>query len=354
MPTYPLPAVSTAHPTSDPGAPHHALLAARTMSQHNRAEMRAAFDDAIRRADHGRLPLRVPHEVKQVQNRRGMHYHYRPEIFLGLQGWTDFIFPSGGFRVGPGDLCLIPAGVPHAETVAAEDGKPFRNLVVGFYNNTVSIHFAHEARPKKPDIEVIEFFDAPNLDVLLTLANALVHAHAMHAAAREAVLKGVVLSLLGLFRNLVETGTGHLNSDIGKVFQAKCLVREQFANPELSVIHIAEQLGCSADYLSHLFHVETRERLTHYIQRIRIEGAIIALDSGQLTISQIAYASGFADPAYFARVFKQHKGVTPQEFRLQLEAARQRQDDKPKTVYHDHLDYTAGVPAVKQETPAAK
>lgn len=320
------------------------------MSQHNRAEMRAAFDTIVRQADHGRLTLRVPHEVKQVQNRRGMHYHYRPEIFLGLQGWTEFSFPKEGFRVGPGEVCLIPAGVPHGETVQGEPERPFRNLVVGFYNNTVSIHFAHEARPRRPDIEAIEFFDAPNLDVFLTLCNALVHTHAMQAPARDAVLKGLLLSLFGLFRNLVETGTGHLNSDIGKVFQSKCLVREQFANPELSVQHIAEQLGCSADYLSHLFHTETRERLTHYIQRIRIDGALLALDSGTLTISQIAYASGFSDPAYFARVFKQHKGVTPQEFRLQLEAQRQRVEDKPKTVYHDHLDFTHGVPAVKQET----
>jgi AraC-like DNA-binding protein/mannose-6-phosphate isomerase-like protein (cupin superfamily) len=345
--------VPPASPTSVSGAPS-ALFAARSMSQHNRAEMRLAFDQVLQQADHDRLTLRVPHEVKPVQNRRGMHYHYRPEIFLGLQGWTDFSFPKEGFRVGPGEVCVIPAGVPHAEVVHAEPGKSFRNLVAGFYNNTVSLHFAHEAKPRKPDIEVIEFFDAPNLDVLLMLTNSLVHAHAMQTPARAAVQKGLILSLFGLFRNLVETGTGQLNSDIGKVFQAKCLVREQFANSDLSVQNIAEQLGCSADYLSHLFHTETREKLIHYIQRIRMEGATLALDAGTLTISEIAYASGFSDPAYFTRVFKQHKGVTPQEFRLQLEAQRQRQDDRPKTVYHDHLDYTHGVPATKQETPVQK
>jgi len=338
---------------SDPGVPH-AIFTARTMNAPNRAEMRESFDAAIRQADHGRLPLRVPHEIRQVQNRRGMHYHYRPEIFLGLQGVTEFSFPSRGFRVGPGEMCVIPAGVPHGESVEGADGKPFRNLVIGFYNNTVSIHFAHEARPRKPDIEAIEFFDAPNLDALLTLCNALVHTHGMQAPARDPVLKGLLLALLGSFRNIVETGTGHLNSDIGKVFQAKCLVREQFANPNLSVQHIAEQLGCSADYLSHLFHTETRERLTHYIQRIRIDGAILALDGSTLTISQIAYASGFSDPAYFARVFKQHKGVTPQEFRTQLEARRTQAEDRPKTVYHDHLDFSPGVPAAKQEAQAGK
>lgn len=330
-----------------PSAPL-ALFAARSMSHHNRAEMRQAFDDAIRAVERNRLALRVPHGHAPILNKRGMHYHYRPEVFLGLQGWTDFSFPKEGFRLGPDEICVIPAGVPHGEVVhPGGPDKPFRNLVAGFYNNTLSLHFAHEARPGKPDIEAIEFFDAPNLDVFLTLCNSLAQTHAMHGPAREAVLKGLLLALLGLLRNLVETGTGQLNSDIGKVFQAKCLVREQFANPDLCVQHIAEVLGCSADYLSHLFHTETKERLTHYIQRIRIEGAILALETTKLTVSEIAYASGFADPAYFARVFKQHKGMTPQEFRVGLETSRNLQEEQPKTVYHDRLDYTHGVPKPK-------
>ncbi len=336
-----------------PSAPH-ALFAARSMSEQNRAEMRQVFDEAIRLADKARLTLRVPHSVKSVQNKRGMHYHYRPEIFLGLVGTTDFSFPRETFPLGPGELCVIPAGVPHGETVhPGAGGQPFRNLVIGFYNNTLSVHFAHEARPGKPDIDVIEFFDAPNLEVFLTLCNSIVATHAMHSPARDAVLKGLLLAVLGMLRNIVETGTGQLNSDIGKVFQAKCLVREQFANPELCVQHIAEVLGCSADYLSHLFHTETKERLTHYIQRIRIEGAVLALGTTKLTVSEIAYASGFSDPAYFARVFKQHKGITPQEHRQQLEAARQQQEKTPKTVYYDRIDYTHGVPARKGSEPVA-
>jgi len=142
----------------------------------------------------------------------------------------------------------------------------------------------------------------------------------------------------------VETGAGELNSDIGKVFRAKCLVREQFANPELSVQHIAEMLGCSPDYLSHLFHVETKERLTHYIQRIRIEGAILALETTSLNISEIAYAGGFADPAYFTRTFKQHKGFTPHEYREQLGMHRAQAESQPKTVFHDRMDFTHGEP----------
>ncbi len=291
--------------------------------------------------------LRVPAEAKPSVNRRDMHYHYRPEIFLQLQGSTDFTFPREKFCLTADQICVIPAGVPHGETVRPGPDQPFRNLVAGFYNNTLSLHFAHEARLGKPDIEVIEFFDAPNLDVFLVLANTIAHMNGTRGPASDAVLKGLLLALLGLFRNVVETGAGQLNSDIGKVFQAKCLVREQFGNSELCVQHIAEMLSCSADYLSHRFHAETRERLTRYIQRIRIQAAILALETSTRTISEIAYASGFTDPAYFARVFKQHKGTTPQEYRGQLEAQRTKQEDQPKTVYFDRVDFTHGVPTKK-------
>ena len=311
-----------------------------------------AFDRAIRLAEHDRLPLRVPHEVKPTQRLKSMHYHYRPELFLQLQGTTDFQFPREAFALGPDEVCVIPAGVPHGEKVHGEANRPFRNLVAGFYNNTISLHFAYEASPQRPDIAEIEFFDAPHLDVFLTLANSLAHAHAMQSPARAAVLKGLLIALLGLFRNIVASGTDRLNTDIGKVFQAKCLVREQFADPELGVTQIAAALGCSRDYLSHLFHIETKERLTHYIQRIRIEGAILALETTALNVSEIAYASGFSDPAYFGRVFKQHKGVTPQEFRAQIDAHRNRPEATPKTVYADHVDFSPGEPASrKMETP---
>ena len=327
-----------------------ALFAAKQMSDHNRAEMREVFDRAIKLAEHDRLHLRVPHEVKPAQKLRGMHYHYRPELFLQLQGRTDFQFPKETFALNPDELCVIPAGVPHGEIVHAEATRPFRNLVAGFYNNTLSLHFAYEAKPHRPDIEVIEFFDAPNLDVFLTLTNCLAQTFNTQGPARTAVLKGLLIAVLGLFRNIVEVGTGQLNTDLGKVFQAKCLVREQFANPNLRVQYIAEMLACSPDYLSHLFHAETKERLTQYIQRIRINGAILALETTSLNVSEIAYACGFADPAYFARVFKQHKELTPQEYRMQLDAQRTKPESQPKTVYYDRLDFTHGHPPAKPET----
>jgi AraC-like DNA-binding protein len=325
------------------------LFSTSSFSHQIRSELRQLFDRTIKQAEREQLRLRVPREVRPAQKLRGMHYHYRPEIFLQLQGRTNFQFPRERFSLEPGELCVIPATVPHGETVFPGSGQPFRNMVAGFYNNTLSLHFAYEAGPHRPDIEAIEFFDAPHLDVFLTLTKSIAQTYFLQGPARDAVLKGLLLALLGMFRNIVETGSGNLNGDVGKVYQAKCLVREQYANSKLSVQYIATLLGCSPDYLSHLFHVETKERLTHYIQRIRVDGAILALETTALNVSEIAYSSGFADPAYFARVFKQHKGCAPQEYRARLDEQHNKREADPKTVYYDRLDYTHGLPAHKPD-----
>jgi hypothetical protein len=129
----------------------------------------------------------------------------------------------------------------------------FRNLVVGFYSNTISLHFAFEAAPQKPDIEFIKFYDTPNLEHYVALTNQLVEVYHSTSPVKEFILKGIVTNLLASFLDLVETGNNSLNRDIGKVFQTKWIVREQIANPDLNVKLIASTLQCSADYLSHLF-----------------------------------------------------------------------------------------------------
>ena len=99
----PYPALQTdlSPPPMDSPEASKAALTARSMTHENRAEMRSVFDRALGLAEHGQLPLHVPHEAKAVQKLRGMHYHYRPEIFLQLRGDDRLPFPARGLpRVG--------------------------------------------------------------------------------------------------------------------------------------------------------------------------------------------------------------------------------------------------------------
>ncbi|MDQ8185673.1 helix-turn-helix domain-containing protein [Pelagicoccus sp. SDUM812002] len=311
------------------------------LSKANRIEIIETLSRCVRESEYNQLKLKVPSAEGRLQKRAGMHYHFKPEVFVQICGWTEFKVPSETVTVRPGEACIMPAGVPHHERISSEKGA-FRNLVVGFYSNAISVHLAFEVERGKPEIDVIEFYDAPNLDVFLSLTNGLVENSFKSGSTRDHVVKGLSIALFAMLKGLVESGNEGINQDIGKVFQAKWLIREQLSNTELNVKMLAERLQCSPDYLSHLFNTQTEEKLTHYIQRIRIEGAALALQTTPLYVSEIAWSSGFSDPAYFARVFKKFLGISPQEYRAQSEERHRKEESRPKTIYYDRVDYSAG------------
>ncbi len=52
-----------------------------------------------------------------------------------------------------------------------------------------------------------------------------------------------------------------------------------------------------------------------FIRTVRLKKAKELLLSTTLNISEIAYAVGFKDPAWFSRVFREEFGIAPTEFR---------------------------------------
>jgi hypothetical protein len=64
-----------------------------------------------------RPPKVVIPEMKALHRRSpGAHFHAFPEFFLQTGGASDFVCPSGKFRLKQGDICIMPAGVAHAES----------------------------------------------------------------------------------------------------------------------------------------------------------------------------------------------------------------------------------------------
>ncbi len=83
----------------------------------------------------------------------------------------------------------------------------------------------------------------------------------------------------------------------------------------LSLDSLAAEIGCSPNHLSKIFHRATGERIVERINRLRIQNAIDALSRTRLSVKAIAAACGFADANYFARVFRQATGRSPQQYR---------------------------------------
>lgn len=94
-------------------------------------------------------------------------------------------------------------------------------------------------------------------------------------------------------------------------------------DPELTVDRIAVALNCSKRHLYNAFGDED-QTLASYIQTLRLEACIRELlhpMAQARPITEIALSWGFNSSSHFSRVFREHTGRSPSEFRQQGLAA---------------------------------
>lgn len=84
-----------------------------------------------------------------------------------------------------------------------------------------------------------------------------------------------------------------------------------------SVAYCAEQLHLSPNYFGDLIKKDTGKSALEHIQLKLMDVAKEKVFDTSKTVSEIAYELGFKYPQHFSRSFKQHVGVSPNEYRLQ-------------------------------------
>jgi len=78
---------------------------------------------------------------------------------------------------------------------------------------------------------------------------------------------------------------------------------------------LAEAVNASEDYVSRVFHRELGLTPWEYLTKLRVQRAKELLRGSSRSVAQVALAVGFADQAYFSRVFKKAVGASPQAYR---------------------------------------
>jgi AraC-like DNA-binding protein len=96
--------------------------------------------------------------------------------------------------------------------------------------------------------------------------------------------------------------------------RVRTYVHQHLRDPALSVDGIARALNCSRRHLYNAFSGEG-ESIAAFIQRLRLQACIRDLQGGSRPITDIALSWGFGNPSHFSRVFRDHTGKSPSEFR---------------------------------------
>ena len=97
------------------------------------------------------------------------------------------------------------------------------------------------------------------------------------------------------------------------------LVEMYFRESEFNVSDIQEKLKISKVHLHRKMIEETGKTAAYFLKKRRMDEALKLLkENPEMTIAQVAYASGFSDPNYFSTVFTSSFGKSPKKFREDL------------------------------------
>ena len=103
-----------------------------------------------------------------------------------------------------------------------------------------------------------------------------------------------------------------VNSDL--VRHAVEIYRRDLAHPPSTVL-LAERLGISRPTLDRAFAADLGLSPAHLLARLRLDEAKRLLRDGTKSISEISYALGYCNPAYFSNLFPTDTGQTPKSWR---------------------------------------
>ncbi len=113
-----------------------------------------------------------------------------------------------------------------------------------------------------------------------------------------------------------------VNKDVLEKFEAMLNEYFQSDKPQTiglpSVSYCAEQLHLSTNYFGDLVKKESGKTALEYIQLKIINIAKEKILSDKKSVSEIAYELGFKYPQHFTRLFKQHVGYSPNEYRSSM------------------------------------
>ncbi len=79
---------------------------------------------------------------------------------------------------------------------------------------------------------------------------------------------------------------------------------------------LAEITGLNRSYLSTLFHKETGVTISDYIMSKKMEATENMLKYSDYTLSEISEFLNFSSYSYLAKVFREHHGMSPREYRM--------------------------------------
>ncbi len=245
-----------------------------------------------------------------LKDAKGCKLKYGGKPYDYDEGTLVFVGPNQTIELGDYDPEYVPKGYVllfHPDLLLGTDlGKKMQSYSFFLYSTNEALHLsAKERKVILSLIDKIQFELEQNLD----------------KHSKKLIVSNIELFLDYCMRFYDRQFLTREVQNQGSLEQFDDLLNQYFGSnkPQKhgtpSVGYFAERLHLSSNYFGDLIKKETGKSAQEYIQNKLIDVAKEKVFDLNKSVSEIAYELGFKYPQHFTRLFKQHVGYSPTDYR---------------------------------------
>lgn len=253
---------------------------------------------------------------------------YDCRFFLVSKGSGYLYTGESSYHLSRGDVVLWHSGMDYR--MISNNGDILILLGVNFdftqANKNLTIPIPPESIKTFDETKTLEnvyFTDMPMMNQFIYLQNMQFLESTLQDMLKEFQsqkifcaqrLSGLFLSILSQCYRTLSLGQGRRSISAKKIEEVLNYIQEHYSE-NISNDEIGQQFNYHENYLNKQVMKYTGKSIHQYLLSFRISKAVDMLSSTDMTISEIADATGFNDIHHFSKTFRQKTGFSPSELR---------------------------------------
>ena len=239
------------------------------------------------------------------------HMHREIEILLVLDGGANVNLNGEKYEICKGDIVIVPPFVLHNYTIFAD--KDFCHDCLCFdlsliYDENFKIDM------EKGRLSVPYIFK--NEKCFNFAKSAYEFNHLQNNGWEMQVIGNIQLFFGTLLQeNFIKKSEKNSNKNFCR--QVLEIISIDYSDG-ITSSDVAEELHMNNSYFCRLFKKHFGCTFQNYLCLYRLEKAKLYLKNSELSVSQIAFNTGFNSFSYFSKVFKENYGITPKEYKIEF------------------------------------
>lgn len=275
------------------------------------------------------FPFHTSHEILSSYERGSFSWHWHPEIELTLflSGEMEYQVNDRIYRMKAGDGLFCSANALHTgRMLSGRDCRYFSitflpRLISGFEKSLIHTHYVEpilmSARLASVSFSPSIPWEAAAIGHLERLLALSSHPSAVYELEVQQTLCAFWQLLFVHQNKELQPAAPDALRDTERMRTILDYLHTHYQE-KVTLEAIAKQVSISRSECCRFFRKHMKLSLFDYLLDYRIEKSLPLLREKDLSVTQIAELTGFSTAAYFAKIFRQEMGISPSQYRKNL------------------------------------